>query len=259
MLKICALASGSRGNSIYVSDGTTSLLIDCGLSLTCLKSASQELGFDLGTLSSILITHEHTDHIAGVAALSNRYGIEAYAHAYVHNAIKKRQEIINRRIIENGRPFEIGSLKISAFKTPHDSVFSLGYRIEDSDGFIFAYATDLGYVSDSVLRGLSGADAVMLESNHDIDMLKKGSYPEYLKRRILSQTGHLSNAECSRTVLNLVEKGTKTVILGHISQENNLYELAEETTFNALMCEGAEKEIKLVVAYQNQLSDMVEI
>lgn len=259
MLKICALASGSRGNSIYISDGTTSLLIDCGLTFSNLKTRAESAQIELNTLSAVLVTHEHCDHTAGLGQLSTRYGLEIFAHAYVHNAIRKTQEIINRRIIENSRPFEIGTLKVSPFKTPHDSVFSLGYRIEDGEGSSFAYATDLGTVTDNVIKGLSGASAVLLESNHDVNMLKNGKYPEYLKRRIMSPTGHLSNGACARTILELADQGTKTIILGHISQQNNLYELAEETSVSALAAVRGEKEIRLVVAYQDETTKVLEI
>lgn len=257
MLKISPLASGSRGNSIFVSDGTTAVLIDCGLSASSLRERAEQTKVSLEHLSAVLITHEHTDHVLGVSALTNRYGIPVYAHPYVHNAMRAKCEIVNRKMLDVAAELTVGTLKITAFKTPHDSVYSLGYRIENALGESFGYATDLGTFTENVYRGLVGADAVMLESNHDIDMLKNGKYPDYLKRRILGPTGHLCNSECARAVLKFAERGTKTFILGHVSQENNLYDLALETTVNALADAGAAKEIRVEVARQDEPSSLV--
>ena len=188
----------------------------------------------------MLITHEHSDHVSGLSMILKHHPMAVYAPRTVANRLFGMYPgIVNSlRIIPVGERFTIGSLTVSAFHTPHDTDESVGYRVE-GDG-IFALATDMGHVSEDVLSGLLGADTALIESNHDVEMLRYGPYPVYLKRRILSENGHLSNADCAVLARKLAEAGTRRIILGHLSEKNNRPELALQTVRAALEGQSAE-------------------
>lgn len=225
-MKISVFASGSGGNCSLISSGNSNLLIDAGISLRRIETAIRGLGLDRDDISGVLVTHEHSDHVSGLKTMLKRWDVPIYAPATVAERLVTMLPEIAQRIllVSPGCPFQLAGFKVTAFRTPHDTRESVGYRVE-ADG-IFALATDLGHVTEEVLENLTGADTVLIEANHDPDMLKQGPYPFQLKQRILSDHGHLSNQSCGELARYLVQHGTRQVILGHISKDNNRPELA---------------------------------
>lgn len=183
-------------------------------------------GTDLCELDGILITHEHSDHICGLNTIVKRCGVPIFAPRTVANHLRYCVTGVENslREIAVGEEVDIGGVTVRAFHTPHDTDESVGYRISGEE--VFALATDMGCVTEEIMDGLRGADAVLIEANHDVDMLKNGPYPFPLKRRILSPRGHLSNSDCAGLAEYLAENGTKYIILGHLSRENNRPDLA---------------------------------
>lgn len=241
-LRFAPLFSGSSGNAIYVGCDGSHMLIDAGVSGTRVAKALESVGVSPAALDGILVTHEHTDHIQGVGVLSRKYDVPVYATEGTWAAMESKLGAIaakNRCIIEPEINFFLGPVEIMAFSTPHDAASSVGYAFE-LDNSRFALATDIGCVRDSWLKHVLGADAVLLESNYDPDMLKAGPYPYDLKKRILSRRGHLSNDDAGATAAKLINAGARQVVLGHLSKENNFPELALQSAEAILFSEGIE-------------------
>ena len=237
-IKIFTLYSGSSGNSTFIRVGDTAILIDAGRNAKALRTALSEIGEDISNISAIFITHEHSDHISALDVISKKNDIPIYitrqSAQKIHNDSPVRQRMVEEDVIfcEN-----IGELKISSFPTSHDSLMSVGYKIEYSDGenlHYIGYATDTGYVSEDIRSALLGCEAVILECNHDVDMLMRGPYPYELKRRVASRRGHLSNDACADFSLDLVQNGTRAIMLAHVSRENNDPTIAFDTVSNAI-------------------------
>lgn len=237
------LASSSKGNSVFVSFGTDSLLIDAGISCKKIETAMKALGADIRNLGAILITHEHSDHIQGLPTISKKYGIPIHmTEASAHEMLRSAKYFPAADFITVHPPIfsvKVGGISVSSFVTPHDSVCSVGYLIRAGEETL-ALATDIGHISDEVHDNLTGADSVILESNHDENMLLFGSYPYDLKRRILSDRGHLSNENAADFAYSLALTGTKRIVLAHLSPENNIPELALETSLQRLRETGCE-------------------
>lgn len=233
-MRICIFASGSGGNCLLLSDGSTHVLVDAGISMRRIEASLREAGIAMSDITGVLITHEHSDHISGLKMLLKHHHVPVYAPHTVANRMRGMLPDIDGslNIIDVGSVFELGSLRVRAFHTPHDTDESVGYRFSGTGSF--AIATDMGHVTDEVLEGLMGAETVLIESNHDIDMLSYGPYPVYLKRRILSDHGHLSNKDCAVLARHLAENGTMRIILGHLSKENNTPETALDESRSAL-------------------------
>ena len=225
-MKLSVYASGSSGNCLLLSSGSTHILIDAGISKRRIEGSLAQSGLSMREIGGVLITHEHSDHISGLKMLLKYYALPVYAPRTVANRLRgclpEAEPYL--RVIPVNESFSIGDLTVTAFHTPHDTDESVGYRVQS--GGVFALATDMGHVTEEVLNALSGADAVLIESNHDEEMLRYGPYPVYLKRRILSDSGHLSNACCAELARALALGGTKQIILGHLSRENNTPALA---------------------------------
>lgn len=236
-LKFCSLASGSSGNCQFISTETTRVLLDAGLSGKYIKNAVDSISEDMTKLNGILVTHEHSDHIHGVGVLMRRYNLDVYANQSTWNAMLPKLGKIDPdriKVIENGVPFLVGDLEIQSISVSHDAVDPVAYRFTDGVSRL-AVATDLGTVTDTILEELLQVDFLMLESNHDIEMLKMGAYPYYLKRRILSELGHLSNDNAGEIATLAVKGGrVQNILLGHLSKENNFPELAFETVSSVL-------------------------
>ena len=207
-MRICIFASGSGGNCLLLSDGSTHVLVDAGISMRRIEASLREAGIAMSDITGVLITHEHSDHISGLKMLLKHHHLPVYAPHTVANRMRGMLPDVD------------GSLNIIEVGTDE----SVGYRFSGTSSF--AIATDMGHVTDEVLDGLRGAETVLIESNHDIDMLSYGPYPVYLKRRILSDRGHLSNKDCAVLARRLAENGTTRIILGHLSKENNTPETA---------------------------------
>ena len=234
-----SLVSGSTGNCSLVSDGKTVLLSDCGLSVSRLENLLSLLGISPLDLSAILITHEHSDHIKGAGSVSKKYGLPVFATEGTHLSMKNigiPEENIKYISPDNG--FEIGTIGVKAFSIPHDAANPVGYSFFLGKTKL-AVATDMGHMNDYIFENIKGSTAIILESNHDIEMLKNGHYPQFLKRRILGDFGHLSNDAAAETALRLLKSGTRHIMLGHISAENNTPKIAITKTANAAMASGA--------------------
>ena len=232
MYRIYTLYSGSGGNSVYLEAEDTRILIDAGKNAKALCSALSAIGSDIGKIDAIFITHEHTDHISALEVISKRHAIPI--HIMTESAAKIdrcRDSFASKCLVRHDDVYEltVNSVTVKCFKTPHDSLMSVGYRIEFSDNggeHAIGVATDIGYVTKGIAASLCGCEAVVLESNHDIEMLKNGSYPYDLKKRILSKHGHLSNKESAAFAAHLAENGTKAFLLAHLSEENNKPDIA---------------------------------
>ena len=233
-MTVTVFASGSGGNCLLLRSHASNILIDAGISARRLSAMLGSCGLSLQDLGGVLITHEHSDHISGLKTIVSHYGVPAYAPAAVVSRLEgSMPELIGLiSVIPVGKPFSLCGSEITAFPTPHDASFSVGYRVS-ADG-VFAVATDMGHVTDEIRSALLGADAVLIEANHDEDMLRYGPYPPALKRRILSANGHLSNADCAVLASELASAGTKKIILGHLSRQNNSPEIALSTVSRAI-------------------------
>lgn len=258
-LYFCPLYSGSSGNALYVSDGETSLLIDAGLSGKIVENALNQIGVSADSLGGILITHEHSDHVKGVGVLSRRYHLPVYA---THGTWSAMECAVGEVPCGCGREFEgdfyLNRLEIHPFEIPHDAAQPCGYRVT-GDGCSIAVATDIGYFSRSVQEGTCGADLVLLESNFEPDMLLANPhYSAALKHRIRSRHGHLSNEESGEAALTLYSSGVRNLILGHMSGENNLPELAYRVVSDSLRASGVEpgRDIVLDLAYRHQVGEV---
>ena len=233
-MRVSVFASGSSGNCLLLSCGSTHILIDAGISKRRIEQSLAQSDLSMREIGGVLITHEHSDHISGLKMLIKYYAVPVYAPRTVANRLRgclpEAEPYLH--VIPVNERFEIGDLSVTAFHTPHDTDESVGYRVEGDS--VFALATDMGHVTGEVFSALQGADTVLIESNHDEELLRYGPYPIYLKRRILSDSGHLSNAGCAGLARALAEGGTRRIILGHLSRENNSPALAmraaQETT-----------------------------
>ena len=233
-MKITVFASGSGGNCLLLCGGGTNILIDAGISLRRLSDALGQCCLSLQDIGGVLITHEHSDHISGLGSLIKKTDIPVYAPRRLAGRLSLMIPGAYERITEIpvGESFSISGLQIRAFHTPHDASESVGYHVEH--GVSFALATDMGRVTDEIRAALHGCDTVLIEANHDVDMLLSGPYPPVLKRRILSERGHLSNADCAELARELAQSGTRQIILGHLSRKNNSPEAAHRTVAAAL-------------------------
>ena len=227
MYGIYTLYSSSKGNSVFIDAAGKKILIDAGKNAKALCSALCEIGSSISEIEAIFITHEHSDHISALEIISKHHSIPIHIMSKSAAKIDRCSDsYASRCLIRHDDEYEVslGELTVKAFKTPHDSLMSVGYRVDfnDSDGkHSIGVATDIGYVTENVCSSLLGCEAVVLEANHDVDMLRRGKYPQDLKKRILSKRGHLSNKDSAAFASHLAENGTKAFLLAHLSEENN--------------------------------------
>ena len=252
-MRIVTFASGSTGNCCLVSDGGVNVLIDAGISARRIVQGLGVLGLAPQDVCGVLITHEHSDHISGLPVLVKRTGMRIFAPSELGEVLRRVKPELSESIdyIPHDGGLCVGDVRITAFPTPHDASASFGYRIEGSE--VFAFATDTGHISDELLEGLQGADTVVIEANHDKVMLKNGPYPPLLKQRVLSKHGHLSNDDCAKLACLLADSGTRQIILGHISQQNNTPEVAETAVSEAL----SGRNVKIYTAPANKLLEVL--
>lgn len=263
MVRFCSLFSGSSGNCIFVSDEKTKILIDVGLSGVRIVEALNSVGENPSEISAILITHEHSDHTKGVGILSRKFNIPIYANNGTWEGMRRdlgKIKAENVKLFETEKDFMIGDIGIRPFEIPHDAAEPVGYSFHIK-GKKVTSATDIGHMNKTLLGELMGSDILLLESNHDVEMLKVGPYPYYLKQRILSNHGHLCNEMAGKVVSYLAEQGTRRFVLGHLSKENNFPELAYQTSLNALIEKGIEvgREVSLEVAARDHVGSMITI
>lgn len=314
MVRFTVLASGSKGNSSIVTGGQTRILVDAGLSCRELFRRMKLAGEDPATLDAVVVTHEHQDHIAGIAVTARKLGIPVYFTESTHRAwmrwLTPRRQMTYAQWLEQckqqaaarqaetipaetcecddaeaevaemaaaaapeekaeaeakqdptwlpaveyfqaGQPFQIGDISVSPFTIPHDAADPVGFVFQ-AEGVRLAVATDLGYVTPNVKAQLKKVDLLMLESNHDLEMLRDGPYPWTVKQRVLSRVGHLSNDAAAEFLEGSYDGQAAYVVLGHLSESNNLPELARVTAERALSCHGSLLANRLLVAEQHQ-------
>lgn len=231
MSRFYSLFSGSKGNASVVRSGSNSLLIDAGVSCKQIITSLEAHNISNESISGILITHSHIDHIRGLRVLCKKLNVKVYATEETMSTLLECGHISDENLggifYENAE--NIGGFSVKAFPTDHDAEGSCGFRIETPEERVCSICTDLGHITDDVHNAVIGSDLVLLESNYDPVMLKNGSYPFYLKSRIAGSDGHLSNISCAEEALRLIDKGTTRIVLGHLSQENNTPHLAEKT------------------------------
>ena len=259
-MKFIPLCSGSSGNSVYIEAGDQRILVDAGVSCRRLCGLLTEAGGDPGQLTAILITHEHTDHIKGLAVLSKKYGIPVYANADTWGALWRLCPGLppqNACVFESDEDFYLGKVCIHPFTTPHDAVHSVGYTLVH-EGKKCAVCTDIGHVDKRMLHLLGGSDILLLEANHDVDMLMAGPYPYALKQRILSGRGHLCNEDCGMALAQLRATGVKNAVLGHLSKENNFPPLAVATVQGVLE-EAGITDVSLALARRDEPTGVFEV
>lgn len=264
-MKVCILASGSAGNATYIESGQTRVLIDAGLSGADLTRRLAQIGRTLDALDGVIITHEHIDHIKGVRTIVrrrvplylNRATFAAMTALQNDNPLQFAAHADSIRWVENGHAFTIHDLVCTPFDVPHDAADPFGLSITDGRTRV-SIATDLGFVSRLVLERLKHAHLLILEANHDEAMLKNGRYPWPIKQRILSQYGHLSNSAAAMAIEHLAQGDVQEIILAHLSQENNLPDLAIGEAFRALDRAGR-AQVPVSAAAQDQVGEMREL
>jgi len=250
---VCVLASGSRGNSIYLADGSTSFLVDAGLSGSEIERRLSLRGIDPEDMDGILVSHEHSDHIQGVGVLSRRYNIPVYINSETCKAASARMGTVDLiRPFECGFPFTLKTLTVHPFSISHDAADPSGFIIS-RNGIKVGIATDLGFASSLVKEHLKFCDLLVLEANHDSEMLNNGPYPWHLKQRVKGRGGHLSNQDSKKILSQVIHPGLKHVILAHLSRKNNLPQKAEAEVTPVL----APHDIQLHIAGQNQPGELI--
>ena len=265
-MELCSIASGSSGNCIYAGTDRCHLLIDAGISGKRVEAGLNEIGLKTSEIQGILVTHEHTDHIRGLGVLARRYGIPMYATAGTIEWILENQAIgtVDKSLFQTvkaGEEFMIRDMKITPYAASHDAAEPVVYRMQQGKRCM-AVLTDLGTYDDDLIARFQGLDALLLEANHDVRMLEIGRYPYPLKRRILSDRGHLSNESSGQLLGTLLHDHFKTVLLGHLSKENNYPELAYETVrLEITMGENPYKgdDFPIRVAARDHISDIIYI
>lgn len=232
-MRLCSIASGSSGNCIYVGSEATHLLIDTGISGKRVEGGLNELDLTGRDIDAIFVTHEHSDHISGLGVIARKYGIPIYATKGTIEAMKQYSGTKNLdeslfQIVEPDKKLTIKDLTVNPMRISHDAADPVGYRVAYGSKRI-AVCTDLGTYNDYTVECLKGMNALLLEANHDVNMLQVGPYPYYLKQRILGDRGHLSNENSGRLLCRILHENLQAILLGHLSHENNLPELAYES------------------------------
>lgn len=259
MLKLYSIISGSSGNCSLITNGKTNILLDCGTSGKRTSEALLKLAISDKVLDAIVVTHEHGDHTKGVGILARKLKLPVYATYGTHKSLdvgKISEEQI--KAVTYDVTYDINGIGVTPFAIPHDAAEPCGYVFTDGRERI-AVATDMGIMTEAVLSRISGCKSVLLESNHDVDMLRFGDYPYALKQRILSDIGHLSNESAAYTAYELVKRGTEHLMLGHLSDKNNTPEIAQMVTHSFLsdknVCIG--KDVTLQVADRYNITEFI--
>ena len=263
MLKFCSLYSGSSGNSLFVETENTKLLIDAGMSCKKIEEALTSLEVDPSSINAILITHEHSDHIKGLSTISKKFDIPVFSTKETFEAMPIHTEKLSNKNINFIKPsnsFYINDLEILPFNIPHDAANPCGFNIIKDTNQI-SIATDIGHMTNSILKHLESSNFILLESNYDPEVLKCCSYPFKLKSRIAGATGHLSNNMAGKTIAYLMQNGNlKTAMLGHLSKESNFPELAYRTVIDEMISSHYDKDlINLSVANRDYPSKLIHL
>ncbi len=261
--KFCSLSSGSSGNCQYIETKNSRIIIDAGLSGIAIEKLMSSKGVNPNSIDAIFVTHEHIDHSKGVGILSRRYNIPIYANADTWKAMettigKIKEE--NIKVFTTEQDFELRDLTIYPVGIFHDAADPVGYIVYYKNKKI-SVVTDTGWVNNNIIDSIRNSDLYLIESNHDIKMLKEGSYPWALKQRILSTRGHLSNDDCGRVLDNVLTGRGEIVLLGHLSQDNNIPELAFETARRGIEKLGIDihKDIVLGLTHRDNATEVFSL
>lgn len=265
-IKFFSLGSGSSGNCYFLGNKKTSILIDAGIGIRTIIKVLKDYGSSIQNIKALLVTHDHADHIKTAGCLAHKYGKKIYSSSKILNRISTskytRCPLANNQveIIEKEKTFSIDDLQITAFDVPHDSTENLGFRIE-FDNQVFVLATDVGEITSTLEKYAAGVNHLVMESNYDEFMLKNGSYPQHLKERICSGTGHISNDYASSFIEKIYHEDLKNIWLCHISQDNNTPELAFSSTESKLIKKGAKigETLRLEVLNRHRTSGFREL
>lgn len=262
-MRICVLASGSKGNCVFIEGKNTKILIDAGISKLEVEKRLTLLNVNPDEIDSILITHEHSDHIAGVGNFARKHNCKVFAHKDVWPILNEKLGDLKtcQQIEFSGQPFFINELNIQSFDVEHDALHCVGFSVE-CDNKKISTATDLGHTTPEILNHLYTSDAILLEANHDIEMLKNNpKYPYSLKQRILSNHGHLSNDATAQAIVNMLGKNVRGIMLGHLSEQNNSPEKVIKTIQQTLQSCGATENQNLLIdiATQNKVSRIFKL
>ena len=255
--RISVLGSGSSGNCTFVASSSTRILIDGGLSRLQTVKRLAAIGESIDRIDAFLITHEHNDHIQGLATIHSRNEIPVFMTEGVREFVGSLYTIKKSETMKAGYPFQVGDIAISPFSIPHDAADPIGFNLE-VEGIKIAYATDLGYMPELVLQKLKNCGLIVLESNHDLEMLKVGGYPWHVKQRIMSRLGHLSNDVTGKFLGEEYDGNACRIILAHLSRHNNHPDIARLVASQALEARGIDPGC-LVLADQNQPSPLIEM
>jgi phosphoribosyl 1,2-cyclic phosphodiesterase len=225
-IRLTVLGSGSAGNATCIEGGGARILLDAGFSCRQLVARLDAVGVEPQRIDAVVVTHEHSDHVRGAALFSRKYGVPVYCTAATSRAARlESDDGVTLRSVIPGEPFAFGDLRLTPFAVPHDAVQTIGCTIE-CNGARVGYATDLGHVSADVVSRLNDCDLLVLESNHDVDMVQSGPYPEAVKRRVLGRHGHLDNEASAGLASEVVSERTQQIVLAHLSGTNNRPDLA---------------------------------
>jgi phosphoribosyl 1,2-cyclic phosphodiesterase len=265
-MRLVSIASGSSGNCIYIGSDQTHILVDAGISNKRIEQGLNEIGLKGKELSAVVITHEHSDHIKGLGVLARRSGVPIYGTKETLDEIRAMKSLgeFPKELYHEIRPdvdFMVGDLTISPFSISHDAANPVAYRVKDGRHQV-AVATDIGHYDQYTIDHLQGLDAVLLEANHDVNMLMTGPYPYYLKQRILGDHGHLSNENAGRLLSYILHDNMKHILLGHLSKENNYEALAWQTVrleIDQGDCPYKASDFPLEVAGRDEMSQIIHL
>ncbi len=261
MFQFCSLYSGSSGNCSFLQTNTTKILIDAGESAKKIEEALKKINVEPSNIDGIFITHEHSDHVKGLGIFAKKFQIPVYANKETWNAMPKQKEKLEENMINTFTfsPFFVGDIKVEPFSIPHDAANPCGFNFYHKDKKM-SIATDIGHISENVIKHLSNSSFLLLEANYEPEILKCSPYPYLLKQRIKGPNGHLSNTEAGQTISYLTDYGLKNVMLGHLSKENNFPELAYKTVVEELMEHNvSENLVHLSVASRYEISPMIDV
>ncbi|MCK5309603.1 MAG: MBL fold metallo-hydrolase [Thermoplasmata archaeon] len=255
--QFCVLGSGSSGNSVAIWDDETLFLVDAGFSCKETVRRLNLAGLDANDLDTIFISHEHSDHINGARVLNKRFSPRVLSTEPVHEWLDLKYAVITEPELEPGKVQKIGNFKVTPFEVPHDASQTVGFKIQNN-GRKLIIATDLGHVTARLRQKFMDADALVLESNHDVQMLKDGKYPYFLKKRILGKQGHLSNEQSAEVIANVITEKTKHILLAHLSQDNNVPEKALAESKKELK-KVTGRRIEIIPASQFEISKIINV
>ncbi len=252
MIKICSLGSGSRGNSIFIGNDKTKILIDAGFSALKIKNSLEKLGEDISEINAVIITHEHADHIKGIKTLSNSYKIPIFVSSDFPEIFIEK--VKNKDFFYSGEDFLIENIEISSFNIPHDAVDPVGFLVKMND-LCIGIATDIGKITNLIVNKLEKCNIIFLEFNHDEKMLLYGPYSWELKQRIRSSYGHLSNSDAIELIKKISNTHLTDIFVSHISQNNNSYEIIKREILKNF--DNFNENLKFHFTYQDKPSNLI--